>query len=346
MVIHVLDMFCGAGGSSAGARLAGAKVVHAIDAWDLAAQTFEDNFPDATVEIRELTPSSRLSKGLGKGDIDLILASPECTNHSPAKGAKPRCEDSRGTSHYVVKYAKKLRPRWIVLENVLQLRAWHGYDPLISELQSFGYKIRPQILDAADFGVPQTRRRLFILCDREREPDAIQATVLKRRSASEVIRLDGPWLSKPLRLPTRAKPTLERAERAIEALGVGVPFLIVYYGSDGAGGWQSLDRPLRTLTTLDRFGLVTWRGKEPFLRMLQVEELRSAMGFPTTYRIDRGSRRDRIKMLGNGVAPPVMKAIIESLSKPRHDFKRLETRRQLGSMIGSDQPPFSIPDFC
>jgi DNA (cytosine-5)-methyltransferase 1 len=106
---------------------------------------------------------------------------------------------------------------------------------------------------------------------------------------------------------------LERAERAIAALGKGVPFLIVYYGSDGAGGWQSLDRPLRTLTTLDRFGLVTWEGREPMLRMLQVEELREAMGFPAEHVFKHGSRRDRIKLIGNGVAPPVMKAAIEAL---------------------------------
>lgn len=75
-----------------------------------------------------------------------------------------------------------------------------------------------------------------------------------------------------------------------------------------------MDRPLRTLTTLDRFGLVTWEGREPMLRMLQVEELRRAMGFPVTYRFDRGSRRDQIKMLGNGVAPPVMKAVVKTLA--------------------------------
>jgi DNA (cytosine-5)-methyltransferase 1 len=108
--------------------------------------------------------------------------------------------------------------------------------------------------------------------------------------------------------------TIERAERAIAVLGKGKPFLIVYYGSDGAGGWQSLDRPLRTLTTLDRFGLVTWNGREPMLRMLQVEELRRAMGFPRAYRFDRGTRRDKIKMIGNGVCPPVMNGIIEKLT--------------------------------
>jgi DNA (cytosine-5)-methyltransferase 1 len=98
MPIRVFDMFCGAGGSSAGARLAGAQIVHGIDAWDLAAQTFKDNFSKANVDIRELGPNSLPPRSLGRGDIDMLVASPECTNHSPAKGSAPRSEDSRRTS--------------------------------------------------------------------------------------------------------------------------------------------------------------------------------------------------------------------------------------------------------
>jgi DNA (cytosine-5)-methyltransferase 1 len=104
-----------------------------------------------------------------------------------------------------------------------------------------------------------------------------------------------------------------RAERAIGVLGRGVPFLIVYYGTDGSGGWQPLDRPIRTLTTLDRFALVDWFDGEPRMRMLQVDELQRAMGFDEGFILDQGSRRDRIKLLGNGVCPPVMRRIVESL---------------------------------
>jgi DNA (cytosine-5)-methyltransferase 1 len=304
MLIRALDIFCGAGGSSAGAQSAGAKIVGGIDSWDLATLTFRDNFNKALVETRELGPSSRPASGMSAGDIDLVMASPECTNHSPAKGSRPRSEKSRRTSHYVLNFAKRLKPRWIVLENVVQLRSWKGYDPLLDDLRDLGYCIRPQILNAAEFGVPQTRRRLFVLCDRDRDPRPVKSRKRKRRSAEDIIRLHGPWPSQPLYQEGRARPTLERAERAISALGKRVPFLIVYYGSDGSGGWQRLDHPLRTLTTLDRFGLVTWEGREPMLRMLQVDELRRAMGFPAAYRFEHGSRRDRIKMIGNGVAPP------------------------------------------
>ena len=309
----VLDMFCGAGGSSSGARSAGARVRAGIDGWDLAVRTFQDNFRDADVHHRMLTPGCAPGREFREGAFDMIIASPECTNHSPAKGSAPRCENSKATSHYVINFAARLRPRWIVLENVVQLKFWIGFDTLLEELRRQKYRIRFENLNASEFGVPQTRRRLFVLCDREREVPVIPRSRKPAPPASSILRLDDTYQSRPLYSDRRAAATIERAERAMAALGKKVPFLIVYYGSDGAGGWQSLDRPLRTLTTLDRFGLVTWNGTEPMLRMLQVDELKAAMGFAKGYTMEHGTRRDRIKMIGNGVCPPVMKAVVQAL---------------------------------
>lgn len=315
MKLRTLDLFCGGGGSGWGASKAGAEIVCAVDAWTLAVQTYQANFPDARVVNTKLDEKSGVTI-LGKaGKIDLILASPECTNHTCAKGSRPRDEDSKRTARYVLNFARVLKPRWLVIENVVQMRQWHGYDPLISELEELGYHVRPEVLDASEFGVPQTRRRLFLLCDREYEPAAVSRPRRVTRTARDIIRLDSPWQSRPLYTERRAKDTLARAERAINTLGKGEPFLIVYYGSDGSGGWQPLDRPLRTLTTLDRFGLVTWKGRTPMLRMLQVPELKKAMGFCARYGLPYGTRRDQIRILGNGVCPPVMEAVVQTLTR-------------------------------
>ena len=85
---------------------------------------------------------------------------------------------------------------------------------------------------------------------------------------------------------------------------------MVYYGSDHAGGWQSLDAPLRTVTTLDRFALVKPTDSGHVMRMLQPEELKIAMGWPRGFKIKHGTRRDKIKMIGNAVCPPVMREIV------------------------------------
>lgn len=143
MTLRVLDMFCGGGGSSAGARMAGASIMGGIDAWNVAADTFSDNFPDAVVQQRRLLPASMPGRSFREGEVDLLLASPECTNHSPAKGSAERCETSRGTSHYVLNFAAKLRPRFVILENVVQLRNWAGYHPLLRGLDRQGYRCRP-----------------------------------------------------------------------------------------------------------------------------------------------------------------------------------------------------------
>ena len=265
----VLDLFCGGGGSSWGARKAGADIVCAVDAWPTATETYKANFPDAHVINAALDENSSPSLLGDIGDIDMILVSPECTNHTCAKGNRPRDEASRQTASYVIKFAKKLVPRWIVLENVVQMRSWRGYNRLICDLENLGYNVRPQILEAFEFGVPQTRRRLFLLCDREIMPAEVESSIKRQRrvrTAADVIQFDGPWESRLLYSADRAPDTLVKAERAIKELGMERPFLIVYYGSDGSGGWQRIDRPLRTLTTLDRFGLVTWRNRAPRLR--------------------------------------------------------------------------------
>ena len=107
------------------------------------------------------------------------------------------------------------------------------------------------------------------------------------------------------------------AARAVAALGPDKPFLIVHYGNNGAGGWQSLTVPLRTITTLDRFGLCDPSRDGPTLRMLQVPEFARAMGFTDDLILTRGSRRDRIKPLGNGVCPAVMEAAVTAIGR-RH----------------------------
>lgn len=315
MTIRTLDLFCGGGGSSWGARAAGATIVCGVDAWETATLTYEANFPGAkalNLRMSERTGADVLGR-IGK--IDLILASPECTNHTCAKGAGARDEASKRTALYVLRFAAKLKPRWIVLENVVHMKVWEGYDFLVSRLKRLGYKVRLQILDAADFGVPQSRRRLFIICDREQEPPEVKATARQKRNAKTIIQNARTWTSRPLKRPGRAANTRKRFKRGVDALGRGKPFLLVYYGSDGSGGWQTLDKPLRTLTTLDRFGLVTWSRGEPMLRMLQVPELRKAMGLPQAYKLPSGTRRDKLRILGNGVCPPVMKAIVSALTK-------------------------------
>ena len=308
------DIFSGAGGSSAGARAAGIDVVAGIDMCGTATATFRANFPDAHVVTSRLEDVRIDEFKEQVGPIDVLLASPECRNHTCAKGAAPRDESSRATAMEVVRYARALEPRWLVLENVVYMRPWSRYGELKSRLGELGYRLNELTLDASDFGVAQRRRRLFLVGDRERTPVlSLPKRRGRRRSVRSVLDPTGTWKTSPLFTARRAKATLERARRGFEALGGKASFLLVYYGTDGCGGWQSLDRPLRTITTVDRFALVEHDGATWRMRMLQVPELKRAMGFGDDFILPVGTRRDRIRLLGNGVCPPVMETVLQSL---------------------------------
>lgn len=319
-MLRGLDLFCGGGGSSRGAKMAGVEIVAAVDMWPLAEATYRDNFPEAKF-YRQRCENLRPSRIKGKTrKIDILLASPECTSHTCAKGASPRSEKSRSTAFQVIRFAKALRPRWIVVENVVHMRSWKKFSKWLKAIEDLGYKTRVQVLNSADFGVPQTRRRLFVTADLKCVPQIVKGGGRHRVPVSRLIESGNGFRGTPLHSKGRAKPTLARARRAMKKLGAGQPFLIVYYGSDGAGGWQRVDRPLRTITTVDRFGYVKPTGDGYELRMLQVPELSLAMGFPNEHKLIRGTRRDKIKLIGNSVCPPVMKAIIETLTSKNSEL--------------------------
>lgn len=334
-IIRAVDLFAGVGGSTCGAKAAGARVVAAVDAWDLACKSYADNNPGTAVyesRCEDVDPA-----GIERqfGTIDLLLASPECTSHTCAKGAAERSEESRSTAFQVVRFAEVLLPRWIVIENVIHMRTWSRYDELMASLNSLGYRCMPQVLNATDFGVPQSRRRLFIVCELGQTPPEIAPPPDQRRLAvRDIIDNNSTYRYSLLRAAGRAVPTLERADRAIANVGPRNPFLIVYYGSDGSGGWQPVTAPLRTITTLDRFAYVRRRNGVHEMRMLQVPELKLGMGFPKDYILERGTRRDRIKLLGNAVCPPVMEHIVRTLTaQPMRQNVTAEAERGMDARV-------------
>jgi DNA (cytosine-5)-methyltransferase 1 len=311
--IRAFDMFCGAGGASLGAREGGATIVGGVDLWGPAVESFRLNFPDAHVfeqDLRRLTPKQVLAK---TGPIDLLISSPECTHHTCARGAKPRSEESRDTAFQVIRYAKVMKPRWITLENVVHMKPWSRYGELKAALEKLKYNVHEQIIDASHYGVAQRRRRLFMIAELRGQPQPIEPINPSYRNVWDILASEDKYRMTPLRTDKRAKDTLARADRAIAEVGEDKAFLIVYYGSDGSGGWQRMDEPLRTVTTIDRFAYVKPTSDGHMMRMLQPDELRKAMGFPDHYQFPNVTRREKVKLMGNAVCSPVMEAIVMAL---------------------------------
>lgn len=297
-----VDLFSGLGGWTAGATAAGARVVWAANHWPAAVRWHAANHPDVAHACQDLQQADFRTIPVH----DLLMASPACQGHSPARGKeRPHHDAQRSTAWAVVAAAEACRPAFLVVENVEPFRRWPLYPSWCDALQRLGYSLAEHVLDAADSGVPQHRSRLFVVGVRARSPLHLQIPRGDHVAAETVVAWDRyPWTA--VGRPGRAAATLARIARARQ--DIGPRCLVPYYGSGSGLTGRSLQRPLGTVTTLDRWALVNGDS----MRMLQPRELQAAMGFsPST--VLPADRRTAIKLLGNAVCPPVAAAIVSSL---------------------------------
>lgn len=181
--LTVSDQFCGAGGSSQGVRRFaqrrglgnGLQVKLALNHWKLAIETHAHNFPDTIhdcTDIQACDPRYYPS-------TDILVTSPECTNHSVAKGRKqvkaqldafdrgeqdPAAERSRATMWDVVRFAEHHQYRVVITENVVDARAWVLWDAWIMAMHNLGYRHQCVFFNSMfAWPTPQSRDRMYVV---------------------------------------------------------------------------------------------------------------------------------------------------------------------------------------
>lgn len=302
--MRVIDLFAGAGGFSTGAKLAGAKVVWAANHWRLAVEIHAANHPDTLHICQDLHQADWTSVP----DHDVILASPACQGHSRARGTdRPHHDAERATAWAVVSAAECHRPPFVVVENVPEFLEWILYPVWAMAMRALGYQLSPHVLDAADHGVPQHRRRLFLIASRSAAPFRLALPSRRPRPVGRFIDWDY-YRWTPIEKPGRSRATLARVADGRRRFGQR--FVMPYYGSGSGKTGRSITRPIGTITTRDRWAVVD--GSR--MRMLQPHEYRRLMGFPSSYHLPP-TRKEAIHLLGNAVCPPVGRDIVSALMK-------------------------------
>lgn len=156
-----VDLFAGLGGFSEGARLAGVRVAWAANHWRAAVQVHAQNHPDTAHACQDLQQADWSEVPAH----DVLLASPACQGHSRARGTeRPHHDACRSTAWAVVACAEYHRPPVCVVENVPEFLRWRLFPAWADAMTRLGYAVRPLAVDAADCGVPQHRRRVFVVC--------------------------------------------------------------------------------------------------------------------------------------------------------------------------------------
>jgi len=179
--LTVTDQFCGAGGSSQGIRnlsnrmKGGLEIKLALNHWKLAIETHNTNFPDTMHDCTDISaadPRRYFS-------TDILITSPECTNHSLAKGKKqvrkqmdmfangeldPAAERSRATMWDVPRFAEYHNYNLIITENVVDARKWVMWDAWILAMKALGYEYKEVYLNSMFcHPTPQSRDRLYVM---------------------------------------------------------------------------------------------------------------------------------------------------------------------------------------
>ncbi len=288
----IVDMFCGAGGESCGIKHAADKAnldisMYAINHWEQAIETHQANFPSAEHicrDIQDINPSELIT---GR-KVALLWASPACTHFSVARGGKPCDNQSRITPFTILDWLDKLTVDRVIIENVPEFQSWgpldnetlrpiqeakgETFNAFLGMIRGLGYSVDWKVLNAADYGAPTTRRRLFLQAVRTGSKKSIvwpDKTHLKLGPNQTLIGDLPSWI--PARdiidwsLPTqiideRTRPlaanTMKRILYGIEKHwgDYAKPFLIRYNGGDNRV--HSIDEPLPVLDTSNRYGLV------------------------------------------------------------------------------------------
>ena len=173
------DMFCGCGGISSGLRSADFQIIAGADIQPNYICTFKHNFPEAkaiTDDLSRVRPEEVMQwLNLIPGDLDLLAGGPPCQGFSKNVPRKSRYLDLPNNQlvKTFLQYVEVLKPKLVLMENVAEMK--NGFDSfytqeLLERLSEVGYQVTYQVLNAADYGVPQRRRRAFFLATRLGSP--------------------------------------------------------------------------------------------------------------------------------------------------------------------------------
>lgn len=216
----IIDSFAGGGGASTGIAMAlGHGPDYAINHDAEALAMHAANHPETehlSKNIWQVDPM----EVVGRRPVGLAWFSPDCKHFSKAKGGRPVKREIRDLAWTVVLWAKRARPRIILLENVEEFRDWgplveredgkwmpcpdrrgETFNRWVSELRRLGYKVEWRELRACDYGAPTIRKRLFLIARRDgrpivwpkpthgapTDPDVIACRKLPWRTAAEII---------------------------------------------------------------------------------------------------------------------------------------------------------------
>jgi len=328
-----IDLFCGCGGFSTGLLDAGVRVLAGFDSYApaLVAYNYNHEYRGARGHLADLAEvtGARLLELAGSPSVDLVVGGPPCQAFSIV-GKRRGLGDPRGRLVFdFARLVAELRPKAVLLENVPGLLAADGgriFARVRAGLEEAGYNVRAEVLHAADYGVPQMRRRTFVAGVRMRgsfpyppppthsaEPfsDLFGSSTQAHVSARQAL-ADLPDVG------TRAGRRIPNHEPTHHSAPMLLAFADLQPGKRDPKSFHDRLHPDRPGYTL-RAGDGNFTPLRPihyrYDRVVSVRESARLQGFADTFVWpDSLPRLQQYRQVGNAVAPPVAKALATHLA--------------------------------
>lgn len=298
-MITATDLFAGAGGSTEGLTQAGVRVEVCANHWPIAVATHALNHPDTEHRIKDLSEIDWRTFP----STDVLWASPSCVWHARSGGRKALpVEDElaradpgaidRATALAVIAAAEVHQYPVVLVENVIEFAKWVLFPWWLDGLRALGYRVGVRVLNAADYGEAQDRRRLFIVATLPGVDLDLTPPTMARRSASSIL---DPDLGRPMTRRMYITPQVEEIPADLD----GVPHLVMMRKHAHA---RRADRhPIATVTAGgNHHMLATLVDGLPHTRLLTNRERARGQGFPDSFEFT-GTAEDVIKQIGNAV---------------------------------------------
>ncbi len=183
-MMNIVDLFCGCGGLSLGFETAGFDVVAGYDNWAAAINVYKENFNHSVNQI-DLSNIEEASEHIAAFEPNMIIGGPPCQDFS---SAGLRNEDN-GRGNLTLCYAgivSKIRPEWFVMENVATITQTNKLMGAKAIFKEAGYGLTQIVLNAALCGVPQKRKRFFLIGKLGAEDDFLLSYILQNLSDKEM----------------------------------------------------------------------------------------------------------------------------------------------------------------
>lgn len=312
-----IDLFAGAGGLSLGLEAAGIESLFAVEIMSEAAATYRSTFPNAQVHAGDI---STVDFQPWKG-VDLVAGGPPCQPFSIG-GLRRGRDDGRDFLPEFVRAVLEVRPRVFVMENVPGLVSFGPYlRTVLAPLFELYAISEPQVLNAADYGVPQSRKRLIVTGSRDGTPLRLPpGTPGMRVPAGMVLAREPRGEPNPSKIVYAKRPDLRPnpyqghlfngGGRAIE-LCKPSPTILAAAGGNKTH-FLDLNDLIPAYHRYLKAGGAPYCGELPGARRLTVQESAALQSFPDHVRF-AGSRSAQYTQIGNAVPPRFAQAIGEEL---------------------------------